>query len=154
MKFICGLIVVNDIKVSRNFYETVLEQEVQYDFGDNVIFSGGFAIHQKTHFAELLNLNPDDIIPKSNTGELYFEENDLEGLLERLNNLDSLEYIHGIKVQPWGQRVIRFYDPDQHIIEVGESMENVARRMLQVGFSVEETARHTSMPEEFVKKCL
>jgi len=29
-------------------------------------------------------------------------------------------------MEPWGQRVIRFYDPDMHIVEVGESLESVA----------------------------
>ena len=65
-----------------------------------------------------------------------------------------MEYIHGIKEQPWGQRVIRFYDPDMHIVEVGESMESVARRFLAKGFTVQETAKRISMPEEFVKLCL
>ena len=62
-----------------------------------------------------------------------------------------MEFIHGIKEQPWGQRVMRFYDPDMHIIEVGESMESVARRFLRKGLSVEETAKRILMPEEFVK---
>jgi hypothetical protein len=49
---------------------------------------------------------------------------------------------------------MRFYDPDMHIIEVGESMESVARRFLRKGLSVEETAKRILMPEEFVKQCL
>lgn len=30
----------------------------------------------------------------------------------------------------WGQRVVRFYDPDKHIIEVGVNMLMVVRRFL------------------------
>jgi catechol 2,3-dioxygenase-like lactoylglutathione lyase family enzyme len=154
MKFICPLIVVKDIEISKNFYETVLEQEVEYDFGENVLFAGGFAIHLQSHFAEQLDISPDDIVPQSNNCELYFEEDDLEALLDHLRHIDSLEYIHGITEQPWGQRVIRFYDPDKHIIEVGESMESVARRFLHSGLSVEETALRISMPVGFVRQCL
>ena len=154
MKFICPLIVVDDIEISRRFYENVLNQNVKYDFGENVTFEGDFSIHLKSHFLELLNLSSNDITQKSNNSELYFEEDNLDGLLEKLKEYGSLEYIHGIKEQPWGQRVIRFYDPDMHIVEVGESMESVARRFLSKGFSIEETAIRISMPEEFVKQCL
>lgn len=61
----------------------------------------------------------------------------------------------GILVEyPWGQRVIRFYDPDMHIIEVGEPMENVVKRFIDQGLSVEETSKRTQHPIEFVKNCL
>ncbi len=33
----------------------------------------------------------------------------------------------------WGQRVIRFYDLDGHLIEVGESMAMVIRRFFRGG---------------------
>ncbi|AGL03124.1 VOC family protein [Desulfoscipio gibsoniae] len=154
MKFICPLIVVDDINISRRFYVNVLNQKVKYDFGENLTFEGDFSIHLKSHYLKLLSLSPNDIIQKSNSSELYFEEDNLNGLLEKLKEYDSVEYIHGIKEQPWGQRVIRFYDPDKHIIEVGESMESVARRFLRQGLSIEETAKRISMPVEFVKELI
>ncbi|HBV98202.1 MAG: glyoxalase [Peptococcaceae bacterium BICA1-7] len=154
MKFICPLIVVDDIGISRRFYENVLDQKVKYDFGENVSFEGGFSIHLKSHFLELLSFSSKDITQRSNNSELYFEEDNLDGMLKKLKEYGSVEYIHGIKEQPWGQRVIRFYDPDMHIVEVGESMESVARRFLSKGFSIEETAKRISMPEKFVKQCL
>ncbi len=154
MKFICPLIVVNNMEVSRNFYEKVLNQKVQYDFGENVSFEGGFAIHLKSHFSDLINIKKDDIIQKSNNSELYFEEDDLDSFLQKLKNIDSIEYIHGLKEQPWGQRVIRFYDPDMHIVDVGEPMESVVKRLLSEGSSVEETSKRTLMPEEFVRQFL
>ncbi len=46
---------------------------------------------------------------------------------------------------------MRFYDPDKHIIEVGESMAVVAKRFLDQGLSVEETAKIIQHPVEFVK---
>ncbi|AKB23384.1 glyoxalase/bleomycin resistance/dioxygenase family protein [Methanosarcina sp. WH1] len=154
MKFICPLIVVNNMEISRNFYEKVLDQKVQCDFGENVSFESGFAIHLKSHFSDLININKKDIIQKSNNSELYFEEEDLDSFLQKLKDVNSIEYVHGIKDQPWGQRVIRFYDPDMHIVEVGEPMESVVKRFLSEGSSVEETAKRTLMPEEFVRQFL
>ena len=130
MRFICPLIVVNNIEISRSFYEQVLNQKVQYDFGENVSFESGFAIHLKSHFSDLINKNENDIIQKSNNFELYFEEEDLDSFLQKLKDIDPVEYVHVLKEQPWGQRVIRFYDPDMHIVEVGEPMESVAKRLL------------------------
>lgn len=154
MKFICPLIVVNNMEVSRNFYEKVINQKVEYDFGENVSFKGGFAIHLRSHFSDLIGINKNDIIQKSNNSELYFEEEDMDSFLQRLKAMDSIEYVHELKEQPWGQRVIRFYDPDMHIIEVGEPMESVVKRLLREGSSVEETSKRTLMPEEFVRQFL
>jgi hypothetical protein len=62
--------------------------------------------------------------------------------------------VHGVKEFPWGQRVIRFYDPDRHILEVGEKMEMVCKRFLDSGMTVEETSKRTMLPIEFVGTCL
>lgn len=152
MRFICPLIVVNNIRISRDFYENVLNQKVQFDFGENVSFEGGFAIHLKSHFSDLISKNENNILEKSNNFELYFEEENLDVFLQKLEEIGSLEYIHGLKEQPWGQRVIRFYDPDKHIVEVGEPMESVVKRFLDKGLSIEETSKRTLMPEEFVRQ--
>ncbi|MDY9927645.1 glyoxalase/bleomycin resistance/dioxygenase family protein [Methanosarcina sp.] len=154
MKFICPLIVVNNMELSRNFYEKVLNQKAQYDFGENISFEGGFAIHLKSHFSDLININKNDIVQKSNNCELYFEEDDLDSFLQKLKDMDFVEYVHGLKEQPWGQRVIRLYDPDMHIVEVGEPMESAVKRLLSEGLSVEETAKRTLMPEEFIRQFL
>jgi catechol 2,3-dioxygenase-like lactoylglutathione lyase family enzyme len=154
MRFICPLIVVNDMRASRNFYENVLNQKVQFDFGANVSFEGGFAIHLKSHFSNLINISENDLLEKSNNFELYFEEEDMDSFLQKLEEISSIEYVHGLKEQPWGQRVIRFYDPDKHIIEVGEPMESVVKRFLSKGLSIEETSKRTLMPEESIRQCL
>ncbi|WP_279379339.1 VOC family protein [Methanosarcina mazei] len=99
-------------------------------------------------------MNRNDIIQKSNNSELYFEEEDLDSFLKKLKEMNSIEYVHELKEQPWGQRVIRFYDPDMHIIEVGEPMESVVKRLLSEGLPVEETSKRTLMPEEFVRQFL
>ncbi|MDQ1252590.1 MAG: hypothetical protein QG646_1712 [Euryarchaeota archaeon] len=108
----------------------------------------------KSHFSNLISISENDILEKSNNFELYFEEEDMDSFLQKLKEISYIEYVHGLKEQPWGQRVIRFYDPDKHIVEVGEPMESVVKRFLSKGLSIEETSKRTLMPEEFVRQCL
>lgn len=61
-----------------------------------------------------------DIIPESNSCELYFEERDLEGFVRRLEDLyPDTVYVNRLMTHTWGQKVVRFYDPDGNLIEVG-----------------------------------
>jgi predicted enzyme related to lactoylglutathione lyase len=154
MRFICSLIVVEDIAASRRFYEELLGQKVRYDFGANVEFECGFSIHAKAHFAGLIGAGPDAVMEKSRNFELYFEEDAIEAFAEKIGRNESIELVHGLLEQPWGQRVVRFFDPDGHIVEVGESMESAVKRFLKGGLSAEETARRTSMPLEYVLKTM
>lgn len=153
MKFICPLIVVQDIEKSRKFYEETLDQKVKLDFGENITFHGDFAIHQKDHFQSLINDNP--VIQKSNNFELYFEDDNLEKIVAKLKDLD-IEFVHEIREQPWKQKVIRFYDYDKNMIEIGESMEHVCYRLFKDKYSHEEISKITyyakNKVEETVKK--
>ncbi len=45
MKFICSLIVVEDVQKSKFLYEQILGQIVKMDFGENITFNGDFVIH-------------------------------------------------------------------------------------------------------------
>lgn len=154
INYICPLIAVEDIQKSRQFYEKVLEQEVEMDHGANVAFKGGFAIHDAAHYQGLLGeTKPIDIRVQKNFLELYFESEDLGSLQEKLDSINT-KFLHKIREQPWGQRVMRFYDPDGYIIEVGEPLELVVKRFAQQGFSTEEVSQKSSMPLEFVEKVL
>ncbi|WP_269848572.1 VOC family protein [Methanosarcina horonobensis] len=152
MKLYVRLLLSTIWKFPGTFTKKFLIKKIQYDFGENISFEGGFAIHLKSHFSDLISVNKNNIIQKSNNSELYFEEEDLDSFLQKLKGMDSIEYVHKLKEQPWGQRVIRFYDPDMHIVEVGEPMESVVKRLLNEGLSVEETSKRTLMPEEFVRQ--
>ena len=119
MRFICPLITVTDMAVSRRFYETVLQMRVQHDFGENIQFEDGLSLHEKGHFAGLIGAKPEDITSRARNMELYFEEEDIEAFAASLEAY-GVALVHPLARQPWGQRVVRFYDPDGHIIEVGE----------------------------------
>lgn len=126
MKYVCSLITVSDMKKSREFYETVLGQKVAADYGENTVFESGFAIHLRPHFRELIDGRKTCV--RGNNFELYFEESEIDAFALRLEK-SGVELVHGLKEQPWRQKVIRFYDPDGNLIEVGEPMEELARRL-------------------------
>lgn len=146
-KFICPLIVVRDMEVSRRFFEKMLGQEVEYDFGGNISFRGGFAIHRMSHFASLTGNS--DIIFNSNNAELYFESTELVELRDELVR-SGIHFIHDIVEQPWKQQVMRFYDPDGHIIEVGEPLNYTARRLSAEGLSEDQISLTMGVPPESV----
>lgn len=91
---------------------------------------------------------------KPDNFQLYFEVEDLDAWEDKLKALEGIEFLHGIKEYPWGQRVMRFYDYDKYIVETAESMESVAKRFLSQGLSAEETAERTMLPVGFVEQFL
>jgi hypothetical protein len=65
-----------------------------------------------------------DVIPESNSCELYFEEPDIEAFVEKLEELyPTIRYVNRLMTHSWGQKAIRFYDLDGNLIEVGTSMQ-------------------------------
>jgi catechol 2,3-dioxygenase-like lactoylglutathione lyase family enzyme len=151
LKFVSPLIVVEDMARSRQFYEQLLEQKVKFDFGVDVAFEGDFTIHLKSHFQSLLgDATKYPITSKAHNGELYFDADDIESTYQRLQAA-GVEFIEGIREQPWGQRAMRLYDPDGHIIEIGEPMDITVRRFYRQGWSIERIAEKTSIPREFIE---
>lgn len=151
MQYICSLVIVEDIQVARKFYEEILRQKVEMDFGENITFEGGFSLHQKEHFKSLIDHKP--IIRKTNNFELYFEHDAIEAFAEKLK-VNDIELVHELRKQPWQQRVIRFYDYDHNMIEVGESMEYVAYRLFKEGNTIKKISEITYMPEALIKKSI
>jgi len=150
MRYVCALITVEDVATSRIFYENILGQKVSDDYGENVAFEGGFAIHKKAHFEKLIDRA---VVPGANNFELYFEEDDLAPIENRLIG-SGTEFIHRIIEQPWKQRVMRFYDPDRNIVEIGESMDFLVRRLSLEQFSAQEISRITYIEPDRVKAML
>jgi extradiol dioxygenase family protein len=150
MEYQCALLAVRDVEVSKKFYCGLFGQKIALDLGKNVVFESGFAIQQD--FAWLIGLPGDTIAVKSHNMELYFEVEDFDALLSELSSFD-VEYVHPPKKHEWQQRVVRIYDTDWHIIEIGESMAVIARRYLGQGYTAEETAKIIQHPLEFVEGC-
>ena len=145
------VLVVKDMDRSVEFYKRVLGLEVILDFGANKTLAGGLCLQTAETFRNFIDRKA--ISFGGNDFELYFEEDDFDRLADRLKELD-LKYVHPVKEHSWGQRVVRFYDPDKHIIEVGENMKTVCRRFLDNGMTPDETAKRMDVPIEFVYDCI
>ncbi len=153
IQFQSAVFFVQDIKVSRHFYQDLLEQKVAMDHGPNVGFVGGFALWQVEHAHETIF---ERSTPKAEqlghaNCEIYFETHDLDAAWERLSEA-GVGVVHPMREQPWGQRVFRIYDPDGHIVELGEPMPVVIQRFLVQGMTAEDVAQRTSMPVEIVRQ--
>lgn len=149
MKYQGCLLAVKDISVSRNFYEKVLHQNIIMDVGEHITFEG-FSLQEG--YAGLIGVAADSVAEQSHNFQVYFETEDLDGVYEELKRTDGLQWVHEIKEYPWGQRDIRLYDPDRHIVEIAEDMNTVIRRFSSQGMPPEEIAARTMLPLEIVKQ--
>ena len=150
MKFKGSMLVVDDIDEAVNFYKNVLSLRVIMDFGANKTLTGGLALQTAETYKDFIDGRA--LCFGGNDFELYFEEDDFDNFISRLKSLE-IEYVHPVKEHAWGQRVVRFYDPDKHIVEVGENLKSVCRRFLESGMTPEQTAERMDVPLKFVNSC-
>lgn len=148
-RFCSSVLFVKDIKRSRSFYEAVLGQKVEIDFGPNVSF-GCFSLWQADHAFELIHRNAGRAIGTGDQFELYFETPDIDRAHEIVGN-EGVALATEMSEQPWGQRAFRFYDPDHYLVEVGEDMSAVNVRLFRSGMSIAEIVAKTSLPEQVVR---
>lgn len=150
LKFKCPLLAVTDMEQSIRFYEEVIGDRVAMSFGANVRFEGGFALQEMKTWKSMIHTV--NVRRKNNAVELYFEEDDFDGFVNYLKEFPEIKYVHGVEEMPWGQRVVRFYDPDFHIIEVGEAMDEVIQRMLNSGMTADQVSEKSQYPIEYIKR--
>lgn len=141
------MLVVTDMDKTIAFYKNVLGLQVAMDFGANKVLTGGLALQTLDTYREFIGT--DDISFGGNHFEIYFEEDEFDKFANNLRNC-NIQYVHPVKEHAWGQRVVRFYDPDRHIIEVGENMKAVCKRFIDSGMTPEQTAERMDVPIEYV----
>ena len=111
------LIVVKNIEKSKRFYHDLFGLDVILDNDGNVILTEGLVLQDEEIWKTSLGKK---IIPENNSCELYFEEKDIEAFAAKLEKLyPSIQYVNKLMTHSWGQKVIRFYDLDGNLIEVG-----------------------------------
>ena len=152
MKYVCAVISVADISAARKFYEELFGLEVCQDYGKNIAFACGLALQQD--FDWLVNIPKEKVLKKSNNAEVVFEEQDFDGFLNKLKEYPEIEYLGEVIEHSWGQRVIRFYDLDEHLIEVGEDMKMVIKRFLDSGMTMEEVSVRMDVSVDDLTKLL
>lgn len=140
---------VKDIHSSKTFYHDRLHQEIDFDFDKTVGFKSGLALWQIADDHPVKTSG----IPQQSAGfELYFETENLDRDHKKLIN-SGIKLLHDIIEESWGQRTVRFYDPDGHLIELGESLPTFINRMAQT-MSIEEIHQKTSVPVKDILKLI
>ncbi|MDL2236743.1 hypothetical protein LJC56_02785 [Christensenellaceae bacterium OttesenSCG-928-K19] len=129
----------------------MLGQKIISDFGANVTFEGGYSLQDLTWWAKFIGDKQENIRFDAKNAELYFESVEFDADVECLSKFE-IKYVHGVKEHDWGQRVIRLYDPDGHIIEIGEDLGMVIKRFLKQGMTADQVAEKTMGPLDYIKK--
>lgn len=149
-KYKGAAIFVDDIDRAREFYEGLLGLVAETDHGGYVTYGGGLALWASGRAGESIFSRR---VEKAERGtgqmELYFETDDVSGSYALLESAGT-PMIHPVQEEPWGQRTLRCYDPDGHIVEVGEPMRAVVERLTAAGVPLENIVRRTTLPMELV----
>lgn len=120
MKLKNVLVVVKDIEKSREFYHDLFGLDTILDHGGNMILTQGLVLQDEKIWRDFVGK---EIVQKSNSCELYFEERDIEAFVEKLEErYPDIEYVNRLMTHSWGQKMVRFYDLDGNLIEVGTPM--------------------------------
>lgn len=152
MRYTAALISAADVHVSRRFYEELFGLKLDHDYGINVSFTCGLALQQ--NFAWLAGVPEDSVAHRSHNMELCFETEDFDGFLKQLDRRPGVRRLGDVVEHGWGQRTVRLYDPDGHLIEVGEDMGMVVRRFLASGMSMEAVSARMDVSIADLKKLL
>ena len=153
MKLKNPLLAVTDLEQSVAFYRDVLGLRKIADFGANVTLTGGLSLQTQESWAQFLERRPEELGWCGQVRELYFEEAHFAAFIEKLNGLD-MHYVHPVKEHRWGQRVVRFFDPDCHSSGVGERLSAVGKRFVNSGMAPEQIAAGMESPLKMVQRCL
>ena len=146
------LLAVKDIKLARAFYEELFGLTVAEDFGRNISFDCGLSLQQD--FDWLAGIPKEEMKEKENNCEVYFEREPFDEFVQKLKSRSDITLLHDVFEHDWGQRVIRFYDPDSHLIEVGEPITAVVERFMARGMSLAEIAAQMEVSVSDVQKML
>lgn len=118
MKLKNVLIVVKDIEKSKKFYHDLFGLDLVIDNGGTMILTEGLVLQDKNIWKNFLGK---EIIPENNSCELYFEEENIEAFAKKLEEFyPNLRYLHKLMTDDFGKSLLRFYDLDGNLIEVGK----------------------------------
>ena len=156
------LLNVEDFARSRSFYETVMEQEIAgVNCDDHINYVSGLALQLDykgiVEGSDKFSATPTgaklEVKNKANSYQIAFEVEDIDYWQTKIK-ASGAHIIHDVHEYVWGQRVIRFYDPDGHIIELGEDIALLAKRFLAQGLTEQDIAERFGSPLEEVQQLL
>ncbi len=117
---------VRDLAASRHFYEDLLGLAVKHVMHREpgraiaIAYQAGFSIWQIDDAYDAIygagSSRPDKL--GHGNWELSFETAELDAVAARLAAA-GVPVAHGLRQMAWGQRAIRVFDPDGHIVDIG-----------------------------------
>ncbi|MEE4196042.1 MAG: VOC family protein [Bacteroidales bacterium] len=149
ISFHSTVIFVQDIEISKKFYCGFLKQTITEDFGAVITLSSGLSLWQMPE-GHRLKENYDPVSSNHSPMEVCFETQTMDEVVEFIHQ-EGIRLVHGLIEEPWGQRTIRFFDPDNHIVEIGEELPVFIQRMNDEGLSLAEIHQKTGVPMEKIK---
>jgi len=147
-RFGAFVLFVKDMETSRRFYEQLLGQEVAMDHGLNVGYKSGLSLWQQDYALSVIHDKPVRL-KRGNDLEIYFESGTIDEMYDAVRSAGA-PIVHEIREQPWGQRVFRFHDPDKIVIEIGEPMDALVKRLKREVMTDDEIVKKTTLPREIV----
>lgn len=153
LRYHSAVIFTTDINKSADFYSNILGQKIIDDFGNCKVLECGISLWQiaDNHIIKANHTFPSE--KQIQKVEFCFETEDFSTMATELER-HMIEYLHKEQTEAWGQKTIRFYDPDGNLIEAGESIPAFIKRMRNEGLNAEEIATQTAVPIETVRTIL
>jgi len=148
MRYHSAVLITDNVEKLKGFYTQVMKLAVHLDFGRCLTFEGGLTVWQPK--ADGVAARGGMRAGKNNGLELCFETEQFEADAAMIMAF-GVKLMHGIAQEAWGQRTIRFFDPDGNLIELGESIPCFCRRLHSQGLSPEEVSQKTGVFIDIVK---
>ena len=150
IKFHSTVIMTEEFEQMKSFYQDILQQKIEFDFGNCIGFKNGLSLWKlKEEYPIAKKLGRTFDKSGNSNLEICFETDDFELLVENLRK-HKLNYLHKVTEEIWGQQTIRFYDPENNLVEVGETIPCFVKRFRNQGMSAAEVSKKTSVPIEMV----
>lgn len=148
------VLMCDDLEKSQAFYEELFGLTIELAIEGLVCFQGGISLWKRRIATDLVYGGAEPSGPAERPSqEIYFETDDIDGFFSKISKA-GIPLLHPVQVTPWHQKTVRFFDPDRHLIEVGESMVEVIRRLGKNGSSPEKVAEMVMMPVEIIRSVL
>ena len=152
IKFHSAVLITNKYEIMKKFYSNVLEQEIEFDFGNCSSYKCGLSIWQLQPYYPLTDALGRQFSEKGNNNlELCFETDEFQSVVEKIRT-HEIEYLHDVTEEKWGQLTLRIFDPDNNIVEIGETIPCFVNRFHKQGMNAEQINERTSVPIEAIKQ--
>lgn len=113
------ILFVRDMEASKAFYNGLLGIGIKQDFDSFVLLEGNLGLHRADLFYEYLQKPYSGEAMGRDNLDLYFTSDHLPELQQRLIDA-GFEVFFPLQLTSWGETLFRVYDPDRHIVEIGD----------------------------------